>query len=102
MLGVQVAEDQLAQGLGVERGALIIKVVPNGPAARAGIQGTWRDESGQIHLGDVILAINGQPIQNAKDLSLALEKYKVGETVTVNILRDGQSHDLKATLQVVE
>lgn len=102
MLGVQVAEDQLAQGLGVEHGALVIRVVPDSPAASAGLQGTRRDESGQIHLGDVIIAVDGQPIQDAKELNLALEKYKVGETVTVSILRNGQRNDLKATLQVVK
>ena len=45
-LGVQLAEDQLAQQLNVDKGALIMKVMPNSAAAQAGLRGTQRDRSG--------------------------------------------------------
>ena len=81
-LGVQIAEDQLAQQLGIEQGALIVKVVPGGPAAKAGLQGTRRDPSGRILMGDVIVAIDGKSIAQGKDFYAALEKYHVGDAVT--------------------
>jgi S1-C subfamily serine protease len=101
-LGVQLAQDQVAQQLGVERGVLILKVLPNGPAAEANLQGTRRDASGQIHLGDVIVAVNGKPINSAKDLTAAIEQYKVGDTVTLTIVRDGERQDVQVTLQAVD
>ena len=99
MLGVQVAQDQVAQQLGVDEGVLILKVAPNGPAADAGLQGTSRDRSGHLRLGDIIVAIDGKPIKNAKDLYAVLEGYQVGDAVTITILRDEQKKDVKVTLQ---
>jgi S1-C subfamily serine protease len=101
-LGVHVAEDQLAAQLGVEEGALIIKVLPGSPAAKAGLRGTRRDEQGQIHLGDIITAIDQQEIQRSKDLYAVLEQHKVGDTVTVAFVRDGQRKQVSVTLRGAE
>jgi S1-C subfamily serine protease len=98
-LGVQVAEDQLTRQMGVEKGALILKVLPDSAAATAHLQGTRRGDNGQIHLGDVILSIDGTPINTAKDLNAALQKYHVGDTVKLTILRDGQHQDVSVTLR---
>jgi S1-C subfamily serine protease len=87
-LGVQLAPDELARQLGVEHGALIIKVVPGSAAERAGLRGTARDASGHIQRGDVIVAIDGKPIENSEDLYSALQQRKVGDTVPLTIMRD--------------
>ena len=87
-LGVQLAEDQQARHLGIDEGALILKVVPDGSAAKAGLQG-----------GDVILAVDGKTISKAKDLYAALEPHHVGDTITVTILRDNKRQDVKVTLE---
>jgi S1-C subfamily serine protease len=97
-LGVQWAEDQLARRLGVDDGALILKVDPNGPAAKAGLQGTYRDRGGRIRLGDVVVAINGDAVHSGIDAQNALEKYKVGETITVTVERNGERQDVKVQL----
>jgi S1-C subfamily serine protease len=101
-LGVQVAEDQLARQVGVDQGALIVKVLPNSPAAQAGLRGTQRDASGRIRLGDVIVAIDGKAIKNAQDLYSALEHHQVGDTVTLSLEREGQRQDVQVTLQAIE
>jgi S1-C subfamily serine protease len=101
-LGVQPAEDQLARQLGVEEGALILKVLLNSPAAKAELRGTQRAASGRIRLGDVIVAIGGKPIKNAQDLYLALERQKVGDTVTLIILREGERQDVQVTLEAMD
>jgi S1-C subfamily serine protease len=101
-LGVGIAPDQSARQAGIDRGAVILKVMPDSPAARAGLRGARRDESGNVHLGDIIVAIDGKPITNYKDLVSALEHRQVGDTVTATIERDGQRQDVQVTLQAVE
>lgn len=101
-LGVQLSQDQMTRQLGVKEGVLILNVVPNSPAAMAGLMGTRRDDAGRIILGDVIVAIDDKPIAEVKDLYSALEHSKVGDTVTVGFLRDGQRQNVKITLQAVE
>jgi S1-C subfamily serine protease len=101
-LGVQLAEDQLAQKLGVSAGALIIKVLPGSPAGKAGLKGTRSDQSGQIRIGDIIVAIDGKAVNEGKDVFTNLERYQVGDTVTVTFVRDGQRQDAKVVLQAME
>ena len=98
-LGVQIAEDQLAQQLGVDKGVLILKTLPGTAAAAANLRGTRRDENGQISLGDVILSVDGNTVNTAKELNAALAKYHVGDTVKLHILRDGNPLDVSATLR---
>jgi S1-C subfamily serine protease len=97
-LGVQVASDEAARQMGVDQGALVIKVLPGGAAERAGLRGTGRDDAGQIRFGDVIVAIDGQPVANDQDLYAALGKHQLGDAVTVTVVRDGQRQDVKVTL----
>jgi S1-C subfamily serine protease len=99
-LGVQVAPDRLAREKGL-KGVLVLAVVPDSPAATAGIRPTQTDDSGQIELGDVIVAIDGKAVKTAKDLFATLDGYKAGDTVTVRVLRDGQPQDIKVTLAEV-
>ncbi|MFQ5851740.1 MAG: S1C family serine protease [Candidatus Binatia bacterium] len=97
-LGVQVAGDQLAQEIGLA-GVLIVDVAPGSAAAKAGIRPTRRDVTGRVMLGDVIVAIDGKQIKSVNDLYLSLEQYRIGETVTVTILREGKLREVKITLQ---
>jgi S1-C subfamily serine protease len=99
-LGIQVASDQQGQRLRVGEGVLIISVLPDSPAAKAGLRPT-QIEDGRLRLGDVITAIDGQPIRSVNDLFAALEKHKVGDTVTVTILRDNEAIDVPVTLEAI-
>lgn len=101
-LGVQVAQDQLARELGVESGALLVRTFENGPAANAGLLPTRRDKAGRIHVGDAIVAIEDKPVEKANDLFDVLESYKIGDTVTLKILRDGEEMRVKVTLGSVD
>lgn len=62
--------------LPVESGIYIVKVVPGGPAANAGIKD-----------GDVVLEANGKKIENAQNLKEIMDKKKIGDKVTLLILR---------------
>ncbi|NUO01671.1 MAG: trypsin-like peptidase domain-containing protein [Saprospiraceae bacterium] len=86
-LGVELARQQIVQRLGLE-GALVLDVIKNSAAERAGIQPTYRDRSGAIRLGDIIVGINNEKITSNNDLYLALEQYNPGESVKIKLLRD--------------
>lgn len=99
-LSVQVAEDQQTARLGLS-GVLVLSVSSKGAAARAGIRPTTRDAQGRVRLGDLIVAIDGKKIASTNDLYLLLERYKVGDTVTVTLLRDGKQEQARVTLEAV-
>jgi serine protease Do len=86
-----------------QRGALVEDVVSGGPADKAGLQGS----NTQVTInginttvgGDVITAIDGQPINTIEDLIAYLaDNTKVGQTVTLTILRNGNQMSVDVTL----
>lgn len=68
-------------------GVTIYSVTEGSSADRAGLIGLSRDRYGSLVLGDIITSINGNPIRNANDLYLELERYEPGEVVTVEHVR---------------
>jgi len=100
-LGVQVADEQIAQRFGVS-GVLIVDVARGSPAAKAGMQPTRRDNNGRVRLGDIITAVDGKKIESPNDLFLALEKYRVGESVNITVLRNDKTVQLKIALEAVQ
>ncbi|PTM13867.1 MAG: 2-alkenal reductase [Bacteroidetes bacterium] len=90
---------ELARPLRGIEGAVVLDVVKGSPAEVAGIQATKMDDYGNVLLGDVITAINNDPITSNSDLYLALEKYKVGDQVTVTIRRKDRELKLPVRLK---
>jgi S1-C subfamily serine protease len=97
-LGIRIADPQVARQLGVDSGVLIFDVLPDGPAAKAGLHSTRRDASGQIQLGDIIVSIDGKPVAKPQDLYQILEQAKVGQKVTLTIVRDDERQDVAITV----
>jgi len=83
----------VAQRFGVA-GVLIVQVVPNSGAARAGLRGTEPDA-----LGDIIVQIDGEAVPTFADLRLILDRYQPGDEVDVTIFRDGDIQDAVVTLR---
>ncbi len=100
-LGIQIADDQIAQRLGVT-GILVVDVARGSAAAKAGIQPTRRDAEGRLRLGDIITAIDGKKVESPNDLYLLLEKYKIGDAVNISILRNGKTVQAKVALEAVQ
>jgi S1-C subfamily serine protease len=94
---------QLADRLGIpsDTGALVAKVVSGGPADAAGLQGSdqkIRFQGQEIDAGgDVILAVDGDKLIGDTDLPKLIAQHEPGDTVTLDILHDGeqQSVDVK-------
>jgi|tagenome__1003787_1003787.scaffolds.fasta_scaffold20878670_2 S1-C subfamily serine protease len=95
---------QLVQrfNLNVQRGAWVQEVTGGGPADKAGMHGgsgTATFEAQDYRQGgDVITKVQGRPIANADDLSSAIAHFKPGETVTVEVVRDGSRRELRVKL----
>ncbi|MBK8902343.1 MAG: trypsin-like peptidase domain-containing protein [Anaerolineaceae bacterium] len=99
--------DDLAQAMELpaeQNGVLVYEVIEDGPAAAAGLQGT--DEQTTIDGftafigGDVITRMNDEVINNFDDLlTYIVRQTSVGQTVTLEIIRDGETQNIEVTLQ---
>jgi S1-C subfamily serine protease len=79
-------------------GVLVLGVEPGSPAARAGIEATRVTGDGSVILGDVIQAIDGQPITESADLVSVLDEYEFGDVVELTLMRAGQSRRVRVQL----
>jgi serine protease Do/serine protease DegQ len=90
-LGVHIQDmnPDLAEAMGVDAtgGVLIAQVLPNSPAAKAGLEA-----------GDVIVAMDGEPIRDADELRNRIGMSEVGESVLLDVRRKGQRLEVTATL----
>jgi S1-C subfamily serine protease len=88
----------------VDTGLLVIEAVKGAPADKAGIRGgsrVVRIGGYQIPLdGDIIIAIDGEPINNFQELTVYLEmQTTVGDTVELTIIRDGEEKAVQLILE---
>ena len=88
-VSIQTMSPELAKSFGSKttQGALIADVVPDSPGARAGLR-----------RGDIVLAVDGEPVLDSRRLSLRISQAAPGTTVNLRLLRDGQEQDIRVTL----
>lgn len=92
-----------ALDLSVDSGLLLVQLYSGSPLDQAGVRQAQREAilgNRRIYLGgDILTAIDGQPVVSMEQLQLLLEnKYRVGNTVTVSLVRDGNHFDLQVQL----
>jgi S1-C subfamily serine protease len=87
VLGISLLESKQARALGISSGALVLEVPLGSPAAKAGMKGTRRLESGLVEVGDIIAKVGDTVITTEADLFQALERYKPGDSVVISVLR---------------
>ena len=100
-LGVTLAPDNMSKQW-VSEGVVVLDVLPDGAAAKAGIRGSSRQKTGKILLGDVIKSVDAKAIKVLKDLYLVLDEKKVGEVVKVVILREEVEMEFDITLMPLQ
>jgi serine protease Do len=88
-VGIQNVNKDLADSLGLARaqGAAVSNVEDGSPAAKAGLE-----------VGDVILKIDGRPVEGSADLSRTIRALKPGSKVTLNVWRSGKARDHVVTI----
>ncbi len=84
MITPELAE---AENLAAEEGALVRAVLLKTPAAEAGLE-----------LGDIIQQVNGEPVDVEHPLPERIRAFKPGDEVTLEVLREGQTHEIGVTL----
>ena len=100
-IGIDIDPSQrIERRLGI-RGVIVIAARPEGPAAAAGIKGLSRTLSG-IELGDVIVGIDGKPIENYDDLYNALDTRKPDETIKVTLVRGDSKIEVSVKLVALQ
>ncbi len=78
---------ETARQFGIGEGALVLEVVPDGPADRAGLRPR-----------DIIVGFDGETIESMDELVVEIRKREVGDTVPVEIVRDGDVRRVRVTL----
>lgn len=90
-IGVQMqpVTKEIAEAIGLKesKGALVAEAIKDGPAAKAGVK-----------TGDTIIAVDGQRISEAKDLSRKVANVAPGKTLSLTLWRDGKERNV--TLEV--
>lgn len=86
-IGVQIqpVTGEVADAIGLKeaRGALIAEAQPNGPAAKAGLR-----------RGDTIVAVNGEKVTDARELSKKIAGFAPGTKTTLTVWRDGKEREI--------
>jgi S1-C subfamily serine protease len=86
-------------GLAVQSGVVVNEAIPGGPAAAAGVRGGGASASGElVRGGDVIVAIDGHPVPTFGAMAAHVLGRRVGDTVTVQLLRGGETLVLTVVL----
>lgn len=88
-LGVNARNAVVTDGAAKRAGAEVMQVVPDTPAAKAGLK-----------QGDVIIAVDGARIDSSTALVAQVRALQVGQQVTLTVVRDGKRQDLPVTLAV--
>jgi S1-C subfamily serine protease len=89
-------------GLAVDSGILIQKVIPGGAAERAGMHGgaeqAYVGNTPILLGGDLIVAIDGKPVNDPQEISAIMDKHQAGDTISVTFYRGHKQITLKLIL----
>jgi S1-C subfamily serine protease len=91
-IGAEYFPDAFARRLRFE-GALIGRVTPGSPADRAGLLPTRRNDEGVLLWGDLIVAVDGQPVESVEEFLSIIENHEVDQTVKLTIVRGARSEN---------
>lgn len=97
IMGLELAGDRWIRRYRLD-GLPVVRVFPGLPADQAGIRGAYRNARGEVLLGDVIIAIDGEPVRSNDDYLSILEQQQPGDTVTVTLRHGNETREIEVTL----
>ena len=97
-LGIAALPESVNEALKLPKGVGIVQVTAGGPASKAGIQPFRRSEEGGVVQGDVITAVDDQPVANLDELLTQLENHQPGDNVTLTLWRAGKTRKQTVSL----
>jgi S1-C subfamily serine protease len=99
-LGIGIVPDSMkSRIIRNARGIIVSYVDEKSGAYRAGLRGMTQDEYGRTYLGDIILSVDNQEVNNLDDIYQVLEKKKIGDKVEVKYKREGKTKTTMVELQ---
>jgi len=98
--GVSTLSDRQAARWGIT-GVVLAQVERGSAAGRVGLQGMRQVRPGRFEIGDVIVGIDGEAVENHDDLYRSLDRHAVGDEVEVEFLRQGERRTVSITLQQI-
>jgi S1-C subfamily serine protease len=99
VLGIIPLPDRYKTYFEIDEGVVIKYADPHGPVGRVGLKGIGKDHFGRYYIGDVILKVDDHEVKTVDDIFHVLEKYKVGDEVTVTYLRKKKKRTVKVKLK---
>ncbi|MGB4299246.1 MAG: trypsin-like peptidase domain-containing protein [Candidatus Saccharicenans sp.] len=96
-LGLTYLPDSYSRQLGIE-GVIIYEVPAGSEAYKKGIRGLTRGRFGRILIQDIIKEVDGKKVASFDDLYNLLDNYKIGDTVTLTLERNGQKRKVQLSL----
>jgi len=97
-LGIQPAPEAFQRALGLGKGVVIVGVLPDSPAHKAGMRPFMRAADGSLVRGDVIVALGSKEVSTLDDLQTELEQRQAGENVTITVARGDKRENLQVRL----
>jgi S1-C subfamily serine protease len=100
-LGISVDADvnrTLTEHLGTQ-GVLVLRVEAGSAAEAAGLRGSRIDRNGNLVPGDILLAVDGEPVKDVSELLSQLDRHRIGDRVTLRVSRGGKELNLAVVLQ---
>ena len=102
-IAVTLVDESVERQLGVESGVLLWDVQEGSQAAKAGLRGTTLDRlAGIPTLGDIIVAVDGKPVDSPVDLLRAFQQKQPGDTVELTVRRDERTLTVPVPLETIE
>ena len=90
-VGIAALPPGLHRAMKLPRGVAVGQVTRGSPAARAGITPFRMSPDGEVLPGDVIVAIEDQPVNDLDDMLTQFERHNAGDTVTLTLWREGRT-----------
>jgi S1-C subfamily serine protease len=100
-LGIEADEGLnriITDSLGVT-GVVVLKVSPGSSADSVGLRGVRLGRDGSVIPGDIVIAVDGRPVESVARFLTRLDDHQVGESIKRTVTRDGRQRDVTATVQ---